>query len=268
MSLDIKQALSEGAPLVRIDAISSFFPKDDSVPGTGELPVPGGDRIITPLNVVTPAFDGRVIDLQDAHPEKAAYLASTYAHFGKKAYAPGLHPSEFTLTLAEFRGWRARGEEFPFDADRFERYLAIVGSETLWADHAMIGRPGAELHPGLVHHAPQKRILKGTTRELHPYGSTDRAHMEDAGLIAALHAMRARVIFSAGLAEDFCLGDNNLQLADAGFEVIYFSDATAAIDAPLGDGDTTLSVARTAFARAGIQAITSAEFLEQVSSHS
>lgn len=268
MSLDIKEALSEGAPLVRIDATSTFFPKDEAVAGTGELPVPGGDRIIVPLNAVTPAFNGHVIDLQDAHPEKAAYLASTYLHLGKKPYSPTLHPSEYTVTAAEFRAWRARGEEFPFDADKFERYLETVGAETLWADHAMIGQPGAELHPGIVHRIPEKRILKGTGRELHPYGSTDRAGMEDAGLKSELRRRRSRVVFTAGLAEDFCVGDNNLQLADDGFQVVMISDATAAIDAPLGDGRTTLSVAREAFARAGILSITSSDFLAQVASRS
>lgn len=268
MSLDIKEALSEGAPLVRIDAISAFFPKDESVEGTGELPVSGGEGIIAPLNAITPAFGGSVLDLQDAHPDKAAYLASTYLHLGKKAYSPTLHPSEYTVTLAEFRAWRARGENFPFDADKFERYLDTVGSETLWANHAMIGQPGAELHPGLLYRTPEKRILKGTGRELHPYGSTDRAHMEDAGLIEELRQRQAKVVFTAGLAEDFCVGDNDLQLAEAGFQVVLISDATAAIDAPISEGRSTLSVARDAFARAGIVSITSSDFLAQVASRS
>lgn len=267
-SLDIKQALHEGAPLVRVDAINTFFPEDVTVPGTGGLPVPNGDRIIGPMNAVTPHFEYRVVDLQDAHPVEAAYLGSTYQHLEKLPFTPGVDPAQYTVTLDEFRDWRRAGKTFPFDADRFEQYLKAVGFETLWPDHGMAGTPGAELHPRLHHRTPRILLHKGQTREVHPYGSIDRARMEDAHLISTIREFGAQVAFLVGLAEDFCVGDVTLEVAEAGIQPVLISDATAAIGAPVNETETTLTVMRKKFDAASVLRMNSTEFLEQVRSKS
>lgn len=262
--LDIKKLLAEGAHLHHVDDTCGFFPKDPAVPGTGELPGPGGESIIPVINAVTPHFGENQTGLYDSHPqEMTAYTAATYRALG----IPKEDLSE--LTLDEFREMRRSGIDFPFDADRFEQFIEISGGKiTLWPPHTRKGTPGERVHPGIIA-PPKKRFLKGESLEVHHFGSRD-TRLEDAGNIPYFLRERIKAVFGVGLLEDFCLGIDMEQTADAGILPLYFLDGTVALGIPIpgSEAETTQTRMRDRLVRAGVIGITSAEFLEQVQSKS
>jgi nicotinamidase-related amidase len=268
--IDLKELVAEGAHLVHVDDTNTFFPNDPGIAGTGELPVAGGDRIIEPINSVTPYFGDHQIGLYERHPQTGtAYFASTYRALGinKVAFDPTQPVERFTLTLEEFRQYRRRGIVFPFEADRFEAFLEQAGGTiTLWPDHSRQRTPGAQIHPGIIH-PPQRTFIKGASPEVHHFGSRD-TFLEDAGDIPHMLRERIKTAFGVGLAEDYCLGTELLAIADSGIRPLYFLDGTAAIDAPIGDGETTLTQMRQRLYDAGVIGITSAQFIEQMESKS
>lgn len=92
--------------LVIVDAQRCFMPAEEgarlNTPGFGELPVPDGQAVVSPINQLTKAFlqhDLPIATTQDQHPEKTAHFAAapnfvdTWPPHGR-AGTPGgeLHP--------------------------------------------------------------------------------------------------------------------------------------------------------------------------------
>ncbi|MFA6528467.1 MAG: hypothetical protein WCT46_02910 [Candidatus Gracilibacteria bacterium] len=261
--LDIKRLLAEGSVNVHVDTTPAFEPYDESIQGSGELPVPGAHETIDVINSVSPHFGGRIIGLFDQHiMEGNSFCASTYQTLGIKKIPYSV------ITLEEFRGYRRSGIAFPFDADLFERYLEFSGgSITLWPDHARAGTPGGTIDPR-IKIAPSTVFKKGTTREAHPFGSIDKG-FDDSGMLSHLKDNHTPSVFVDGWAEDFCSGTAMLETAGEGIPTFYIREAVAAIDAPIkGTADTTLTVMRRKLLAAGVIGIPVDKFLEQVRSHS
>ena len=266
--LDIKKMLAEGAHALHVDITAAFAEKGNG--GEGELPGPGANASVDYINSVTPYFGQRSIAVLDQHqPEGNAFFASTFQKLGidKVAYSPDADPADYTITLEEFQAYRRQGIQFPFDADRFERYLdAMGGKDTLWPDHAIEGTLGGSIHPR-IQDPPSIIVPKGTTRESHPYGSIVPG-FEDSGLIDRMREEHVPHVFADGWLEDFCLGTVLLESAEAGFETYYFMDGTASLDIPVNETETTLSQMREKLHAAGVVGMTTAQFLEQVRSNS
>ena len=87
--------------------------QNDFCPG-GALAVPGGDEIVGGINALMDDVDAVVLT-QDWHPARHSSFASSHA---------GAEP--FSMI------------EMPY------------GPQTLWPDHCIHGRAGAEFHGGLV----------------------------------------------------------------------------------------------------------------------
>jgi nicotinamidase/pyrazinamidase len=84
------------------------------------------------------------------------------------------------------------------------------------------------------------------------------------GLAAYLQARGLTRLFFCGLAYDFCVGFSALAAARLGFESLVLEDLTRAVDLPPSSGRPgSIDATNRAFAAAGVQRISSSEFLTQ-----
>jgi len=168
--------------------------QNDFTPG-GSLEVPGGDRIIEPLNLIQDRFD-LVVATQDWHPPDHVSFASN--HQGKK----------------------------PFDT------IMVQGvQQTLWPDHCVQGSPGAWFHPGLETNRIETIFRKGTAREIDSYsGFYDNGHLQSTGLAGYLKEKGARDLFFTGLAADICVYFTVMDAVEGGFTATVITDGVCALD--------------------------------------
>ena len=120
--MEIPTALDNSILLV-VDVQIDFCPE-------GNLPVPGGDRIVPVINDLCPLF-GRVAATQDWHP--AEHVSFAVNQPGKK----------------------------PFDTVGTE-----IGEQILWPDHCVQGTRGARFHPALDTLPFDLIVRKGTDPNL------------------------------------------------------------------------------------------------------
>lgn len=160
-----------------------------------ELPVPGGDEIVSELNAQAKLAQIR-IGSRDAHPANAVWIAET--------------PSEAFS---------------PVDGDNVD---------IRWPRHAMLGTRGFELLDGLPHPVTGYDLMvsKGLDPDCHPYGACyhDLGDQVSTGVIEFLRHKGAQVVIVGGLALDYCVATTALQLRAAGFRVILNLAATRGID--------------------------------------
>jgi hypothetical protein len=124
-----------GATMIRpSDVLIVIDVQNDFCPG-GRLAVPGGDKVVMPINRIAAGF-AHVVLTQDWHPAGHHSFASSH---------PGRAP--------------------------FETITAAYGPQVLWPDHCVQGSPGAAFHPALdVPHAALV-LRKGFRREIDSYSA-------------------------------------------------------------------------------------------------
>jgi nicotinamidase/pyrazinamidase len=190
--------------------------QNDFCPG-GALAVGDGDAVIDPIHQVAAKF-GHIVLTQDWHP--AGHLSFASANTGKHS---------------------------------FEQIEVGYGMQTLWPDHCVQGRKGAEFHPAL--HLPQAEMIlrKGFRAHIDSYSAFfENDRVTATGLAGYLRERGFTRVFLAGLAYDFCVGYSALDARRLGFDAIILHDACRAID-------LNGSVARieTEFAKAGVALVDS-----------
>ena len=194
------------------------------MPG-GELPVDQGDAVVPVINSLLGGPFRHAFATQDWHAPGHSSFAS--AHAGR---AP------------------------------FETVDMPYGAQTLWPDHAIMGTPGAELHPGLDGRRIELVLRKGFRPEIDSYSAfRENDRTTTTGLDAWLRARGVRRLFLAGLATDYCVAWSAEDAADLGFEVVLVEDACRGIGIPLPEGGTTLTASHRRLAARGVLFATSTD---------
>ena len=156
---------------IDVDAQKTFTPLCPN-----ELPVAGGDEIVSELNAQAQYADLRVMT-KDAHTLAAKWLCADHSQIGQATGLP--------------------------DADQ------------TWVAHAIVGTYGFELLDGLpAEHEYDFCVWKGTSPELHPYGACfhDLKEKRSTGLIEWLHSQKVDTVIVGGLTTDYCVKTTVLQL--------------------------------------------------------
>jgi nicotinamidase/pyrazinamidase len=159
------------------DALLIIDPQNDFCPG-GALAVPGGDEVMAPIGALAGRFrqsGALVVITQDWHP--ADHLSFASSHDGGTPFG--------TVELA-------------------------YGTQVLWPDHCVEGRPGAEFHKDLADaggvDAAALIIRKGRQRAVDSYSAFyENDKVTTTGLGGYLAAMGVTRVFLVGLAYDFCV---------------------------------------------------------------
>ncbi|HEX4768467.1 MAG TPA: bifunctional nicotinamidase/pyrazinamidase [Lichenihabitans sp.] len=194
------------------------------MPG-GELPVAEGDAVVPVVNRLLAGPFRHAFATQDWHPPGHSSFAS--AHQGHAA---------------------------------FDTVAMPYGPQTLWPDHAVIGTPGAALHPDLDQTRIELVLRKGFRPGIDSYSAfreNDRNTVT--GLDGWLRARDIRRIFLCGLATDYCVAWSAQDAVDLGYEVFVIEDACRGIGLPDPDGGTSLDAARFRMRERGITLLASAD---------
>lgn len=195
------------------------------MPGGG-LAVAEGDAVVPVINRLLPVFS-LAFATQDWHPAGHSSFASAH---------PGRNPYDTV--------------EMPY------------GAQTLWPDHGIAGSAEAGLHPDLDATRIALILRKGTNPAVDSYSAfRENDRTTTTGLAGWLTARGVRRIFFAGLATDFCVAWSAIDAANAGFSAIVIEDATRPVAIPVGEGRTTLDLARLEMERAGVGFATAADIV-------
>lgn len=211
--------------LIVVDVQPTFMPG-------GGLPVPGGDEVVPIVQNLIPCFDrDRRFATLDMHPSGHISLASSYQGFTPMTL----------LTLDLLRERKEKGEvdylaeHACFDAWDLEKYLAQVGGQMLWPDHAIMGTPESMIHPELDMSSFKLVLGKGDNPLCDSYSGFYDNLRQSTGFGNAVAHSGAKRLFLCGLAFDFCVGwtalDARIALPDV--EVFVLTDATRSVG--LGD---------------------------------
>ena len=93
------------------------------------------------------------------------------------------------------------------------------GPQVLWPDHAVIGTPGAELHPDLDQRHIELVLRKGFRPGIDSYSAfRENDRTTGTGLDGWLKARGVRRLFVAGLATDYCVAWSAEDAVGLGFE--------------------------------------------------
>ena len=194
------------------------------MPG-GELPVPDGHAVVEPIGRLLAGIFAHAFATQDWHPPGHVSFASTHG------------------------------------AALFSLVTLPYGEQTLWPDHAVIGSPGAVLHPGLDLARVEAVFRKGFRPAVDSYSAfRDNDRVSPTGLAGWMRERGFRRVVLCGLALDFCVAWSALDAREMGFEVVVVEDACRAIAAPLPPGGTTWDAARTSMRDAGVQFAAMSDF--------
>ena len=187
------------------------------MPG-GELPVADGDAVVPVINRLLAGPFRHAFATQDWHPPGHSSFAS--AHPGHAA---------------------------------FDNIAMPYGPQILWPDHAVIGTPGADLHPDLDVRHIELVLRKGFRPEIDSYSAfRENDRQTVTGLDGWLRARGVRRLFFAGLATDYCVAWSAEDAADLGFDVVMIEDACRGIGLPLPEGGSTMDLARGRLAGRGV----------------
>lgn len=208
---------------IDVDAQKGFTPLCPT-----ELPVPGGDEIVSELNKMA-TFAKYRIGSKDWHHPDADHIATPEA-------------PQFTP-------------------------VGSKNIDIKWNRHCVAGTRGAELLDGLPDPQDYDFfVYKGLEKSVHVYGICyhDLADKQSTGLIEWLKDRGVETVLIGGLATDFCVLTSIKQLARAGFDVILVKSATRAINAPTESGKTTLDIAMDTLLDMRIDVIDNLDSLEVV----
>ncbi len=188
------------------DALLLIDLQPDFMPG-GPLAVPGGDRILAPINALATRFP-HVLLTQDWHPPRHISFATTHGQ------AP------------------------------YTQIEAAYGPQTLWPEHCLIGSPGAALHPALEIPHAELILRKGFRTHIDSYSAfLENDHTTPTGLAGYLRERGLTRLFLAGLAYDFCVRYSALDGKALGFETIVLEDLTRPVDLPDSVAETNTALA-------------------------
>ena len=191
------------------------------MPG-GELPVADGQAVVGPINRLSRRLFRHAFATQDWHPFGHVSFASTHR------------------------------------APPFSSVALSHGDQMLWPDHALVGSPGAALHPDLDLDRVEAIFRKGFRPDVDSYSAfRDNDRRSSTGVDGWLKERGLGRIVLCGLALDFCVFWSAQDARDLGYEVFVVEDACRAIAAPVDGGSTTLDQARRAMRDAGVQLIAS-----------
>ena len=194
------------------------------MPG-GELPVAEGDAIVPVVNRLLAGPFRHAFATQDWHPPGHSSFASAHR-----------------------------------DRAAFDTIAMPYGPQTLWPDHAVIGTPGAALHPDLDQTRIELVLRKGFRPGIDSYSAFRENDRETVtGLDGWLRARGIRRIFLCGLATDFCVAWSAQDAIDLGYEVAVIEDACRGIGLPEPDGGTSLDAARHRMRARGIKLLASTD---------
>lgn len=176
------------------DVLLAVDIQNDFCPG-GRLAVPGGDEVVSPINMMMGAF-AHVVLTQDWHPPGHQSFAS--AHTGKTPY---------------------------------EVIEVAYGSQVLWPDHCVQGSQGAAFHPGLDLARAELVLRKGFHRRIDSYSAFfENDRVTPTGLAGYLRERGFHRVVLAGLAYDFCVLWSAEDARRLDFEVIVAANACRALD--------------------------------------
>jgi len=206
--------------LLEIDVQNDFCPAYGSGPA-GALAVPDGDAVVKPLNALAAAVaraGGYVAATQDWHPEGHVSFASSHA--GKK---PG---------------------------DTVEN---AIRSQTLWPDHCVRGRRGADFHAGLDLKPACLIVRKGFRKGLDSYSAFFENDGKTAtGLEGWIRKLGIETVIIGGLATDYCVFYSAADAKRLGFDTVIVEDAVRGVGLPAGSVEKAVAemkAAGIAFAR-------------------
>lgn len=189
--------------------------QNDFCPG-GNLAVPRGDEIVTPINRLSQRF-AHVVLTQDWHPAGHRSFASSH---------PGKRP--------------------------FETVEMHYGGQVLWPDHCVQGTPGADFHKDLRVTNAQLVLRKGFRPSIDSYSAFyENDHVTATGLASYLRERALERVFICGLAFDFCVRYSAEDARRLGFAVTVIEDACRGIDI-----DGSIAETEKSFARLGIETAT------------
>ncbi len=192
------------------------------MPG-GELPVAGGETVVSAINRLLARAFVHAFATQDWHPPGHASFAS--AHAGKSPY---------------------------------EAIELAYGSQILWPDHAVQGTPSAAIHPAIELARVEVIIRKGFHPGIDSYSTFfENARTTATGLDGWLRQRGFRRLFLTGLATDFCVGWSAEDAVRLGYDVVVIEDACRGIGLPTADGRTTLDDTRARLVGLGVRFIRS-----------
>ena len=172
-----------------VDAQKGFTPLCPN-----ELPVPGGDGIVSELNRMA-AFATFRVGSKDAHSPQAKWVVEDPANM--------LQPT------------------------------GLSEADITWVSHCVPGTPGFDLLDGLPSPTEYDYFVwKGIELDIHPYGACyhDLSGKLSTGVIEYLKANGVTTVIVGGLAFEYCVATTCKQLASAGFEVVVYMPATRALN--------------------------------------
>jgi len=168
--------------------------QNDFCPG-GALAVAGGDEIVPLINQLIAEHE-HVVLTQDWHPAGHSSFAST--HVGKNP---------------------------------FETIEMPYGPQTLWPDHCIQGKKGAQFHKDLKWTKAELVVRKGFRRAIDSYSAFfENDHKTPTGLSGYLKERKIKSLTLCGLATDYCVAYSALDAARLGFKVSVEMAASRAID--------------------------------------
>lgn len=179
----------------------------------GALPVPGGSKVVAPINALMKEFQV-VVMAQDWHPRRHSSFASEYA-----------------------------------DREPYGTVELHYGTQVLWPDHCVQGTPGARFHPDLDTDRADAIIRKGFRTMIDSYSAFfENDRTTPTGLEGYLHTRGVERLVFVGLALDFCVHHSAVDAARLGFEVVVLPELCRSIDL-----DGSLDTARQNFAAHGVR---------------
>ena len=194
------------------------------MPG-GDLPVEQGDAVVPVINRLLAQTFRHAFATQDWHPAGHSSFASA-------------HPGHAAFTSLDM----------PY------------GPQVLWPDHAVIGTPGAELHPDLDQRHIELVLRKGFRPGIDSYSAfRENDRTTGTGLDGWLKARGVRRLFVAGLATDYCVAWSAEDAVGLGFEVVLIEEACRGIGLPLPEGGTTMLAARQRLLALGVSIVSAAD---------
>jgi NAD+ synthase (glutamine-hydrolysing) len=189
--------------LLRVDIQNGFMPEDPSIPGTGELPVPGAPAIVPTVNELSRSdFFDLVVDTQDFHP--ADHESFYTQHEGKKAG-----------DVIDLHGLQ----------------------QILWNPHCRQGTPGTEFYPTLDRSMVAFTVQKGMDRTVDSYsGFWDNGRRKSTGLADRLREEATKrgfggvEVFCVGVTRPFCVTYTAKDAASEGFVTYVIIDACSLLE--------------------------------------
>lgn len=239
-----KVRISKGDVLIDVDVQPTFMPG-------GGLAVADGDRVVPVIQRLHQYFPrARRFATLDRHPRGHISLASSYV--GLAPYA--------SLDLASIGNWNEEFHDISatalFGLSHLRDYLAKVGTQTLWPDHALEGVAESELHPALDPADYAFVLRKGQDPLCDSYSGFRDNLKRSTGLeriVSGRNPAAARVIVT-GLAYDFCVGWTALDAVECGFDAVVVRDATRPVGLP-----GSVEAIEKAFAKKGVRVVESAD---------